>query len=50
MEDKQKLMTLVSWGMNPKGIKKTWAWNNFEEANKINKLFDKFINKVRSIV
>ncbi len=46
-EGQEKLMTLVSYGMNPEGIEKTWAWSNFEEAKKLNAFFDNFINVVR---
>jgi hypothetical protein len=48
-EEIEKMCTLVSFGMTHKNIEKTWAWNNFEEAKKINQFFDEFINQVKTL-
>ena len=49
MNDTEKLVQLVSWGMNPKDIKETWAWSNFEQAKALQAMFDAFINQARSL-
>ena len=49
-EDITKKIELLSMGMNPKGIEKTWAWNNIEEARKLNNLFMEFSKTVSGII
>jgi hypothetical protein len=44
----EKMITLVSWGMSPENIENTWAWNNFEDAKKMNSFFDSFIGTVKN--
>lgn len=46
-EDLDKLVTLVSFGMDPDGIEDTWAWNHFEEAKRLQSFFDEFIHAIK---